>query len=365
MLSSGVVIPNPNPFMVEMAEVGHRLLSGAYRCTAVRNSHTLPACSGDSPGSSDLRVREEPTPERPESLSVTDRREARNKTTTLWRDKTQSERWRGGLCCVVHESGGQQCLLHQQLLAVRKALWSRRAVSANHDAFRYPHQERLLSTIFLLTDQGSDRSQIPRRHPALFAPCRSYSGKSNDAGPLYRSRTSYYDILRVSPGATQSQIKTAYYKQSFIYHPDKNPGNKTAAQRFSEVSEAYTVLGNVTLRRKYDHGILGPSDVQSPGRPFSKESTVRSPSFKQQQQQQHGGQQFSQTRGRTYDFDAFYKAHYGEQLQREKVLRARRKQMQEQQDKALRSWKKDKMAEIAAALLLTMAGLLFVSVSKP
>lgn len=353
MLSSGVVIPNPDPFMGEMAEVGHRLLSGAYRFTAVINSHALPACSGDSPGSSDLRVREEKTPERRKSLSVSDRRATQNKTTTLWRE---SEHCLAGLCCVVHESAGQQLLLHHQLLARRKTLWSRRAVSVNHDAFRYPHQDRLFSTvIFLLTDQGS---HILRRHRALFAPCRSYSGKNNDAGPLYRSRTSYYDILRVSPGATQSQIKTAYYKQSFIYHPDKNPGNKAAVERFSEVSEAYAVLGNVTLRRKYDRGILGPSDLQSPGRSFSKES----PGFKQQ----HRAQQFSQTRGKVhFDFDAFYQAHYGEQLQREKILRARRKQMQEQQDKARLSWKKDKMMEIAAALLLTTAGLLFVSVSKP
>uniref|UniRef100_A0A3B3DI57 J domain-containing protein n=1 Tax=Oryzias melastigma TaxID=30732 RepID=A0A3B3DI57_ORYME len=43
---------------------------------------------------------------------------------------------------------------------------------------------------------------------------------------LHRSRTAYYDILRVSPSATQSQVKTAYYKQSFVYHPDKNPGSK-------------------------------------------------------------------------------------------------------------------------------------------
>lgn len=360
VLSSGVVTPNPEPFVGGMAEVGHRLLSGTYRFTAVRNSHALPACSGDSPGSSDLRVREETTPERRESLSVTDRRATQNKTTTLWRDRTQREHWLAGLCCVVHESSGQQLLLHQQLLARRKTLWSRRAVSVNHDAFRYPHQDRLFSTvIFLLTDQGSP---ILRRHRALFAPSRSHSGKNNDAGPLYRSRTSYYDILRVSPGATQSQIKTAYYKQSFIYHPDKNPGNKAAVQRFSEVSEAYAVLGNVTLRRKYDRGILGPSDLQSPGRPFSKESTVGSPGFKQQ----HRAQQFSQTRGKVrFDFDAFYQAHYGEQLQREKILRARRKQMQEQQDKARLSWKKDKMMEIAAALLLATAGLLFVSVGKP
>uniref|UniRef100_A0A3B4AKK1 J domain-containing protein n=1 Tax=Periophthalmus magnuspinnatus TaxID=409849 RepID=A0A3B4AKK1_9GOBI len=42
---------------------------------------------------------------------------------------------------------------------------------------------------------------------------------------IIKERTAYYDILKVTPHATQAQIKTAYYKQSFIYHPDKNPGN--------------------------------------------------------------------------------------------------------------------------------------------
>lgn len=215
----------------------------------------------------------------------------------------------------------------------------------------------------MLTDQRSERSHLPRSCSELSASRRSYSGRSNDAGPLYRSRTSYYDILGVSPGATQSQIKTAYYKQSFIYHPDKNPGNKATTKRFSEVSEAYMVLGNISLRRKYDRGILGPSDLQSPGRPSSKESTGRSPGFKQQQ---HRARQFSQTGGKVqFDFDAFYQAHYGEQLQREKIRRARRRQMQEQQKDTLRRWKKEKIMEMAVAMLLTTAGLLFVSVSKP
>uniref|UniRef100_A0A3Q2Y5M9 J domain-containing protein n=1 Tax=Hippocampus comes TaxID=109280 RepID=A0A3Q2Y5M9_HIPCM len=49
--------------------------------------------------------------------------------------------------------------------------------------------------------------------------------------PLYRSKTGYYDILGVSPKATQAQIKTAYYKQCFLYHPDKNAGNDDATVR--------------------------------------------------------------------------------------------------------------------------------------
>uniref|UniRef100_A0A3Q3GAZ0 J domain-containing protein n=1 Tax=Labrus bergylta TaxID=56723 RepID=A0A3Q3GAZ0_9LABR len=55
--------------------------------------------------------------------------------------------------------------------------------------------------------------------------------------------TAYYDILKVSSNATQSQIKTAYYKQSFIYHPDKNPGSDEATQLFSEITYLiYTLL---------------------------------------------------------------------------------------------------------------------------
>uniref|UniRef100_A0A3Q3WES9 J domain-containing protein n=1 Tax=Mola mola TaxID=94237 RepID=A0A3Q3WES9_MOLML len=72
--------------------------------------------------------------------------------------------------------------------------------------------------------------------------------------PLYKSKTGYYEILDVVPGATQAQIKTAYYKQSFIYHPDRNAGSDAATVRFSEINEAYTVLGNKALRRKYDRG---------------------------------------------------------------------------------------------------------------
>uniref|UniRef100_A0A3P8UL44 J domain-containing protein n=1 Tax=Cynoglossus semilaevis TaxID=244447 RepID=A0A3P8UL44_CYNSE len=45
---------------------------------------------------------------------------------------------------------------------------------------------------------------------------------------LYKTKTGYYDVLGVSSSATQAQIKTAYYKQSFIYHPDRNSGSEEA-----------------------------------------------------------------------------------------------------------------------------------------
>ncbi len=62
----------------------------------------------------------------------------------------------------------------------------------------------------------------------------------------------YYEVLGVSKDATHEQIKKAYRKLAKEYHPDANPGNKKAEERFKEINEAYEVLGNAENRRKYD-----------------------------------------------------------------------------------------------------------------
>uniref|UniRef100_A0A3Q3QR78 J domain-containing protein n=1 Tax=Monopterus albus TaxID=43700 RepID=A0A3Q3QR78_MONAL len=204
-------------------------------------------------------------------------------------------------------------------------------------------------------------------HPAPSTATRSYSWRSGSSSEtatlLYRSRTTYYDILNVSPDATQSQIKTAYYKQCFIYHPDKNPGNKEATRRFSEISEAYIVLSDLSLRRKYDRGILGQSDIQSAGKPSSKESVSRSTGSSQPHQQ--SARRFSGAGGKpVYNFDAFYQAHYGKQLQREKELRARKARMQKEQKVNLSRRDQQKIMEGTVAMLLAMAGLIFINLLK-
>lgn len=62
----------------------------------------------------------------------------------------------------------------------------------------------------------------------------------------------YYKILGVSKSADQSAIKKAYRKLAVQYHPDRNPNDQKAEEKFKEVSEAYEVLGNPEKRKKYD-----------------------------------------------------------------------------------------------------------------
>ena len=62
----------------------------------------------------------------------------------------------------------------------------------------------------------------------------------------------YYEVLGVSKSADATEIKKAYRKLALKYHPDKNPGDKEAEEKFKEAAEAYDVLSNEEKRRRYD-----------------------------------------------------------------------------------------------------------------
>ena len=63
----------------------------------------------------------------------------------------------------------------------------------------------------------------------------------------------YYQILGVPEDATEEDIKNAFRKLAFKYHPDKNPGNeKQAEEKFKEINEAYSILGDAGKRRQYE-----------------------------------------------------------------------------------------------------------------
>lgn len=62
----------------------------------------------------------------------------------------------------------------------------------------------------------------------------------------------YYEVLGVAKNATAEEIKKAYRKMAIKYHPDKNPGDKAAEEKFKEAAEAYDVLSNDEKRQRYD-----------------------------------------------------------------------------------------------------------------
>ena len=62
----------------------------------------------------------------------------------------------------------------------------------------------------------------------------------------------YYEVLEVTKTASNEEIKKAYRKKALQYHPDKNPDDKAAEEKFKEAAEAYEILGNEDKRRRYD-----------------------------------------------------------------------------------------------------------------
>jgi molecular chaperone DnaJ len=86
------------------------------------------------------------------------------------------------------------------------------------------------------------------------------------------SKRDYYEVLGVSRTASESEIKSAYRKLAIKYHPDKNPGDKEAEEKFKEAAEAYSVLSDQNQRAKFDrfgHAGVGSSAASGGAGGFS------------------------------------------------------------------------------------------------
>ena len=152
----------------------------------------------------------------------------------------------------------------------------------------------------------------------------------------------YYTILKVTPNATQDEIKQAYYKLSKLYHPDTNQSEK-AHDYFTAINEAYNVLGNLPDRRKYDQG-LSITNKQTP-------------------KQSHRGEQTQNFQGKriVYDFDDWMMKHNQEAMKRRK----RNSAMKEQFDKRHVANEMDVFnRNIIIAAVLTLIGLVVMGTGK-
>ncbi|MBN2521186.1 MAG: molecular chaperone DnaJ [Bacteroidales bacterium] len=86
------------------------------------------------------------------------------------------------------------------------------------------------------------------------------------------AKRDYYEILEIQKNASTEEIKKAYRKQALKYHPDKNPGDKDAEEKFKEAAEAYEVLSNPEKRSRYDR--YGHAGVGSAGGGFGGGMTI-------------------------------------------------------------------------------------------
>ncbi|KAI4177111.1 MAG: hypothetical protein LQ343_000593 [Gyalolechia ehrenbergii] len=82
-------------------------------------------------------------------------------------------------------------------------------------------------------------------------------------------RKDYYKLLGVEKDASENDIKKAYRKLAIVHHPDKNPGDEAAAEKFKEIGEAYECLSDPGKRARYDSGedLIDPSEMFSRGGP--------------------------------------------------------------------------------------------------
>ena len=157
----------------------------------------------------------------------------------------------------------------------------------------------------------------------------------------------HYETLGISPEASQKEIKTAYYEQSKLYHPDVNP-TETAKESFRQASDAYSVLGNKDDREQYDQQLFGRKTERTGIDPFywrSEEDEKRARGFTKRET-------VNPETGKTkyYDYHEHYRMHYEEYKKREEEKLRKEWEQQLRYDEY-----KSQQHRMAVGILVTMA----------
>ncbi|XP_017888925.2 dnaJ homolog subfamily C member 30-like, partial [Ceratina calcarata] len=124
---------------------------------------------------------------------------------------------------------------------------------------------------------------------------------------LSTKKKTHYEILGISPGATYSEIKTAYYDLTLKYHPDKNKSDSAKAM-FQEISNSYDVLSKYESRKNYDRMLKIEQDVK-----YERSQVKDVKKYKPRDPIE-----YATSRLEIYNFDEWMRHHYKESFRRHK-----------------------------------------------
>ncbi|KAK8374200.1 hypothetical protein O3P69_010956 [Scylla paramamosain] len=162
-----------------------------------------------------------------------------------------------------------------------------------------------------------------------------------------KRQRNYYDVLKITPKATQAQIKDAYYKLSKKYHPDQYKGDEDPAKKFREIKEAYEVLGNFSQRKMYDKGLLGMSAAATPDEAEEYSSKFYG------SRRKRGAVPTASGRTPIYNFDEWTKLHYQSSWERKQDAKMRYEEVLRKRD--VETEEKKTQSFISVLMLLTIA----------
>lgn len=155
---------------------------------------------------------------------------------------------------------------------------------------------------------------------------------------LSTNKKTHYETLGISPNATHNEIKSAYYKLTVKYHPDKNK-SESAKYMFQKISDAYNVLGNYKLRKQYDrNNAVKHREVNVVYK--SKPTYKQDSDIDYEQRPKH----------KIFDFDEWTRAHYQETFEKD----LRRRQLRRQFNEFKQESHKPKMSHISLLVFISI-----------